>query len=298
MSEHEERAPGEVLIVGLGLLGGSLGLALRCRGWRVRGLARRPEHARAALAAGVADEAGVSGPELARGAAHVVLCLPISALADAYAGLAAVLAPRAVVSDVGSVKAPIVPRLDAIARRHGHRFVGAHPMAGAETAGMEHARADLYHAADVALCPGATADEPAVSDAAALWRAAGAHCVLMDPAIHDEMVGRTSHLPHVVAACLVHVALDAALPVERAFLAAGGFRDSTRVASGPPDMWTEILEANRGAVIAALDAMQQEIARVRRHLESADRGGLHRYLTDANARRGRWCRSREQACVE
>ena len=287
-NEESKSRPQEALIVGLGLLGGSLGLALRAAGWRVRALVRRPEHARAAVASGVADEAGAAPAEVARDAGLAVLCLPLSALEPVYRDLAGFLARQAVVTDVGSVKAPVVPRLDAIARTHGHRFVGAHPMAGAEKTGMDWARADLYQDAGVALCPGATADGEAVRQVTRVWEQAGAQCLVIGARLHDEIVSRTSHLPHLTAACLVHAALADTPGAEAALLSAGGFRDSTRIAAGPADMWTEILEENRAPVLSALRAMERELAAVARHLETDDRAGLHAYLAAARARRAEW----------
>jgi prephenate dehydrogenase len=263
-------APRTVAVLGLGLMGGSLALALRrpAYGWRVRGWGRRAETRALALQLGALDEAVDSPAEAVRGAALVVLCAPVRGIPDLAAACRPGLEPGAVVTDVGSTKVWIEAECARALDGSGAVFVGSHPMAGSEQAGLDIARADLYDGATVAVTGAAG---PAVEAVETLWSAAGARVVRMDAATHDEFAARISHAPHLAAALIV---LAAARPgVERERLAemiGPGFRDATRIAGGLPALWEDIVRTNPAPVLASLDALSGQVAAMRAAVAGGD----------------------------
>lgn len=259
-----------LLIVGLGLLGGSLGLALRDGPYRRLGFARRPETRVAALRCGAVDETGEDIAALLDRAELVVLALPIPATIEFIGRHAGDCRPGAVVTDVASIKGAVMAAAAAFAGT-GVSFVGSHPMAGTEKSGLAAAFAALYERADVFLVPPAGVDPAATAAVAALWRAVGARPVEIDPAAHDILVARTSHTLHILASALTLDVLDVADPAEKRRRFAGcatGFRDTSRIASSNPVMWREIIEENRAAVLAALGDFERRYARFRALIEA------------------------------
>lgn len=271
-------------IIGLGLMGGSLGLAARQRGlarWVV-GSARRARTRRLAIERGAVDEAVASPVEAIAGADFVVVCLPILAIPGALAAGAPHLARGAVVTDVGSTKGELAERCAPILRPHHAAFVGSHPIAGSEETGMESARADLYTGALTVVTPTGRVDG-ATRAVTAFWRAMGCRVVTMTAARHDRLIAATSHLPHMVAAALVESVLgDVRSGAER--LCGTGFRDCTRVAGGSPAMWHDILRTNRQAVGDALRNFEATIQRMIRQLDAGDFESLKTDLEHAQSR--------------
>ncbi|HUH13046.1 MAG TPA: prephenate dehydrogenase [Longimicrobiales bacterium] len=263
-------------IVGLGLMGGSLARALA-------GLPRPPEVAawspdpaeRArALAAGVLAHA----PERAEGvldADLVVYAVPLRALLSLMEAHASLWPPGAVVSDVGSLKAPVRD-----AAGPGAAYVGAHPMAGGHASGFDAARADLFEGARVWLTPGAGASPAEVAAVAGLWRALGARPETIDAHEHDRRMSLASHLPQAASSALaLALAEHAVAPAE---LGPGG-RDATRLAASSPDLWVELLLAARRADMAALDGFQHALAALRDAIERGDEPALRALLERARA---------------
>ena len=268
-----------VVVVGTGLIGGSLGLALRARVPGVRVVAVDVDGvAEAAVAAGAADEADTLARAMAR-ADVVVIAAPPSVSRGLVAEIAPHLPAHALLTDVGSVKAPF---LDA-ARRAGldpARVVGGHPMAGREVAGLAGADARLFENAAWVLCPAdPVASAAALTSLAALVQAVGARVVAMDADRHDRTAAAVSHVPQLAAVALVGAALGPDPDARR--LAGGGFRDVTRIASSPWPMWQGILSANRGPALAALDAFAASLADVRAALDRGDWPALERAFDDA-----------------
>jgi prephenate dehydrogenase len=266
-----------VAIVGIGLLGGSLGLALRerQRARHVIAVARRPETVRRALELGAAD-AGITDPGIGVLTADlVVLCTPVLTMPALVERFADSLKPGAVVTDVGSTKAVLCRELPL---RLGpeNPFVGGHPMAGSEQTGVEAARADLFVDATYLLTP--TAETPNhASDRLERWvRGLGARPVRLDPEVHDRAVAGISHLPHVVAAALASaVASETGVNRERLRqLIAGGFKSTTRIAASSPEMWRDICLTNRDALLETLKEFETELALFRRALEDRDGDSL------------------------
>jgi prephenate dehydrogenase len=260
-----DQRPRTLVIVGLGLMGGSLARAVKEAGlpWRVRGLARNPATRQAALAAGAIDEACGDAAGAALGADIVVLALPVRAVPDAARELGPHLAPGTVVTDVGSTKAALVGRVEAVLPA-GVPFVGGHPIAGTEESGFTASFAGLYRGARCLLTPGASSTPEAIAAVRGLWESVGMRVEIMDAATHDRILAVISHLPHVVAYALVNAAAaaDAALPGLLSYTG-GGFRDFTRIAASHPAMWRDICLDNREEVLAALDLFLAEAGRLR-----------------------------------
>jgi prephenate dehydrogenase len=263
-----------LVLVGVGLIGGSIGLAARRRGAaeHVVGVDRDPAVLEQALAAGILDE---GRPDLAGAAAAadlVVVCTPVDHISDRVLEAAAVCRPGTLLTDVGSTKAGIV---EAVRGRlpAGVAFVGSHPLAGSEKHGPGHARANLFEGRLVVLTPAADADDNALSRLRAFWQALGARVRLMEAREHDRALALTSHLPHLLAS-----ALAGTLPPDLYELTASGFRDTTRLASGNPALWTAIFAANRDAVLDALDLFEEQLRRLRRAVDEGDEASLNALL--------------------
>lgn len=283
-------AAGHVSILGVGLLGGSLGLALRQRGLaaRVTGHVRRAESVAAVLAAGAADAATTDLAAAVRGAGLVVLCTPVAQMGGLVRALAPHLAPGAVVTDVGSVKASVLAAVEAPLHAAGARFVGGHPMAGGEKTGVGAARAGLFDGAVCVVTPTPQTDPAAAEVVRGLWRGVGARVLDLAAEEHDALVARTSHLPHALAFALARYVLDPAAPPWQAQLCATGFRDTTRIAAGSPALWRDILLANRAHVLAALDGLGAQLAELRAAVAAEDAAAVEDFLKEASARRSAW----------
>lgn len=277
-------------ILGVGLLGGSLGLALRRRGLaaEVHGFVRRAETAREALRVGAVDQAGQDLAAVVSGADLVVFCTPVAQMAVLASDVVPHLLPGALVTDVGSVKSAVVAAVEGPVLGAGGSFVGSHPMAGSEKVGVSAAREDLFTGAVCVLTPTPATRLEASEGVRALWEGLGARLLWMDPEQHDTLVARSSHLPHLLASALAAYVLDPRQPPELSQLCASGFRDTTRVASGSPEMWRDIALANREAILAAMDGFDRFLGRFRSAVESADPMELEGLLRVAAQRRAAW----------
>jgi prephenate dehydrogenase len=275
-----------IAILGPGLLGGSIALKLRrLAGFHVSLWARRPEAVAEVIAAGCAD-AATTDLSLAVGDADlVVLCVPVGAMGELARAMVPSIRPDTIVTDVGSVKGRVQDELSTIFRGCG-RFVGSHPMAGSEHVGLKAARADLFDRATCIITPDRDTEPSALGEVTEFWQRLGCRVVELPASEHDECVALVSHLPHLVAATLVNTV---AARNPHAFQVVGpGFRDSSRVASGPPGMWTEILKENTRAVIEATDALIANLNDFRQILARPDGAAeLHGFLAAAKAIRDR-----------
>jgi prephenate dehydrogenase len=280
----------KVTLVGVGLMGGSLGLALKKRGLvgEVWGFVRRPEAVAECLALGVVDRANRSLSAAVAGADLVVLCSPLGEMPALVAEMAPHLAPGATVTDVGSVKASLVDQVEPVVQRAGAHFVGSHPMAGTEKSGPAHARVDLFEKAVCIVTPTAQSDSATVRTVSGLWEAVGGRVLSMTPAMHDDLVSRASHLPHVVAAELANYVLSPAHPKEQAQVCAGGFRDTTRIAAGSPVMWRDISMANRQNLARVLGVFIEDLQEFQRALSEGDVAAIEEFFKQARARREAW----------
>jgi len=278
-------APESVAIFGPGLMGGSLLMALRARSPQTKlgAWARRPEVIEELKKRGLIDFGGVDAAEVAAGCNLAVLCLPVDRLAQVAEAIKASLPPDTVVTDVGSVKEPVVEVLEKTFS--GACFVGSHPRCGSEEAGLAAARADLYEGAMCVVTPTPRSRPDALRAVTELWRSVGARTIEMDPAQHDRAAAVVSHVPHVAAALLVELVCGED-PRFRD-LCAGGFRDTTRIAAGSPDLWSAILSSNRRAVAASLRKFGDSVTKVREILEKNDSAALRAMLEHAAENRAR-----------
>ena len=242
--------PRRAEVIGTGLIGGSVAAALRERGWHVSGSDLDADTLSDALDLGILD---ATGPD--PDSELVVVAVPVGSVPAAAADA---LARGAVVTDVGSVKAPVV---DTVAHP---RFVGGHPMAGSEALGVRGARSDLFEGATWALTPTSSTDPEALALVHGVVRSLGAEVVTLAPAQHDRLVATVSHVPHLAAATLMGVA-DQRASEHAALLrlAAGGFRDMTRIAAGDPGIWLDICRDNRDAILEVLDGYLDSLAGMR-----------------------------------
>ena len=266
-----------VAILGVGLIGGSLGQALRRRhrgrSYRVIGVGRHLDRLKKARSLGAIDELTTDLKAGVRDADIIVLCVPVQTIVPLAARIAPFAKPGAVITDVGSVKQTIVRGMKkALGRRKDVSFVGAHPMAGLEVTGVANAKADLFRGATCVLTPGSA---PATALVRRMWTDAGADCISLSPKLHDEWIAVTSHLPHLLAFALFAQVWDASRADPRVrSLVAGSFRDMTRVAGSDPDLWTGILDMNRSALKKAFDGLTRQA----KALSSRRRAALHLQL--------------------
>jgi prephenate dehydrogenase len=266
-----------LVIVGVGLIGGSAGQAARTRSVtrRVVGVGRSSASLAAARRAGCIDDGTTDLAAAVREADLVLVCTPVDRVVDHVRAAAAACRAGTVITDAGSTKDTIVRTLDG-APPQGVRFVGGHPLAGSEKRGPEHACPDLFQDRLVILTPTPRTDAAAVRWVEEFWRALGARVLRLSPQDHDDAVAITSHLPHLVAAALANT-----LPEELQSLTATGFRDTTRVAAGDPELWSAIFAQNRGAVLAALGRLEQRLGDYRHAIEHDDMTTLRRLLAEA-----------------
>jgi prephenate dehydrogenase len=284
-STHLERMPASprVAIVGVGLIGGSIGLALRERGLasEVVGVGRRASSLDKALAHGTIDRGTTNLVDGTAEADWVVVATPVAGIADAVLSVARTSA-RATITDAGSTKAAICRELRAQSTRSepplslGGRFVGSHPLAGDHRTGPEHARADLFVDRTVVVTPEDDTPPGLVERAKEFWESLGAHVELLSPEEHDRALAATSHLPHLVAA-----ALAGATPDEWLRLAATGWADTTRIAAGDAGLWTQIFSQNRAAVLDALRRFEHKLAVLAEAIDQDDPAAINAQLLEA-----------------
>jgi prephenate dehydrogenase len=280
----------KITLVGVGLLGGSLGLALKQRrlAGSVVGFVRRAASVKECERCRAVDRATRDLEEAAGGADLVVLCTPLAQMPALVLHLRPALKEGAVVTDVGSVKGTVVGDLEPLVAQAGGAFIGSHPMAGAEKTGVTAARSDLFVNAVCVVTPTPRSEPGALRAVEHLWKSVGARLLRLTPEAHDQWVSRTSHLPHVMAAQLANFVLGPEHPKAQTLLCANGFRDTTRIASGSPEMWRDIALANRENLLEALAAFGAGLKDFRRVLQSGDAARITRFFEDAKQRRDRW----------
>lgn len=261
-----------VAIIGLGLLGGSLGLALRDRLPQVAttGYDRDPATRRRAAERGLVGTVCETAAEAVAGADLVVLCVPVGAMGEAARELAPALASHAVISDVGSSKQSVARALaEALP---GHTVIPAHPVAGTEQSGPDAGFSTLFHQRWCILTPAPDAPAAAVADLTALWESLGAKVEIMDPAHHDVVLAVTSHIPHLIAYTIVGTASDLEDVTQSEVIkySAGGFRDFTRIAASDPTMWRDVFLSNREAVLEVLGRFSEDLTALQRAIRNGD----------------------------
>jgi len=267
----------QVTIIGVGLIGGSVGLAVHARklAARVVGVGRDSKTLARAVELGAIDSFTVELSAGVKDADLVVVCTPVDRIAEVILAAMPHVRSGTIFTDAGSTKQNILSSLAGRLPEH-VAYVPAHPLAGAEKAGVEHARADLFESRITITTPGPKADPKAVGRVEAFWESLGTRVVRMLPGDHDCILASTSHLPHAVASGVAAVTPTDWLP-----LTAGGFRDVTRIAAGDPELWAAIFLANCDPVLAALSAFTARMADLTRLLNAGDGPGIVRWLTEA-----------------
>ncbi len=270
-----------VAIVGVGLIGGSIGMALRQRGLAdvVVGIGRNSASLRTARRVGAVTTTTV---DLAKGVANadiIVVCTPVHRIVDRVREAAKHCPEGALITDAGSTKQAIVEALDGALPR-GCRFLGSHPLAGSEKTGAMHARADLFEGRIVVLTPTKNTQAKDYDELESFWSALGSVVIQMSPEDHDLALAVTSHVPHLLAA-----ALAACLPEHWFRLTGTGVLDTTRIAAGDPDLWTHIVLQNRDNVLAGLSRFEREVAALRAAIENRDEDRLRELLALAKKNR-------------
>jgi prephenate dehydrogenase len=271
-----------VVIVGLGLIGGSLAQSLRKTGFarRISAYGHRDASLKKGVELGVIDDYSLDLDEALAGADLVVIGAPTLKAADLLTEVLEIVPPATVVTDVASVKSNLVS-----AAPDAGNFVPGHPIAGSERSGVTASRADLFEGHRVILTPTAATNPEALELVRAVWESTGAEVVEMDVAAHDAILAATSHLPHVLAYALVDALAQSEVSEDIFRFAAGGFRDFTRIASSDPVMWRDIAIANRVELLRAIDGFAEHLQRLRTAVAEADAETLHATFTAAKSAR-------------
>ena len=280
-------------VLGVGLIGGSLALALKKAGQvaHVVGAGRGRANLDQAMALGVVDTIAMSPAEAVQGADVVLLAMPVGAMSEVMKGIAPHLSSTAVVTDAGSTKQDVVAAARAALGRHAGQFVPGHPIAGAEHSGVTAARADLFQGRQVILTPLPENAPAIVERVATLWQACGATVGNMSAETHDHVFAAVSHLPHLAAFALVDE-LAARNNANLYFEYAGsGFRDFTRIAASHPEMWRDIALANRAPLLQELDAYILALTELRNRLSDSDGSALESLFARASQARKAWGQS-------
>ena len=293
----------KLVVVGVGLIGGSCALALKRAGavGEVVGVGRTRPNLDAALARSVIDRACTLDDDWARETADadvVLIATPVAQFPALFASMADAIGVATVVTDAGSTKQDVIAAARAAFAAQLPRFVPGHPIAGTEHTGAAAAFASLFEGRNVVLTPLAETASDAIDLIALLWQTCGARVTTLEPMRHDAVFAAVSHLPHVLAFALV--AELAARPDAAAYFdhAASGFRDFTRIAAGSPEMWRDIALANRAALLAEMDRYGDALGRARALVAAGDGEGLAALFHRASVARRAWELRRTQPVVE
>lgn len=280
----------KISVIGAGLLGGSLGLAIRQRkvAASVHAYVRRAESVAEVLEAGAATQATLDLGEAVKDAKLVILCTPLGHMRELAEKMRPHLKPGTIITDVGSTKENVVRELEPVFASVRCHFVGSHPMAGSEKTGVKAARAELFNNAVCLVTPTMRSDADAVCAVLNFWKAIGAQTIKMSPELHDDLVSRSSHLPHVVAAELANYVLSPVHPKEQSLVCATGFRDTTRIAASSPEMWRDISLANRKNLIRVLGVFIEDLQEFQHALERQDKKAIEEFFANAKERREHW----------
>jgi prephenate dehydrogenase len=266
-----------ISILGVGLMGGSVGLACRqvASNLQINGYSYRTEELEQAIQCGAIDRGSADAAVAVDGADLVILCTPVGLFGKMLGEIAPALKTGAIVTDVGSTKRTVVAQARQLLPA-GARFVGSHPMTGGEKHGIENARADLLEGAVCIVTTTDGTDAAALETVERFWRSLRMRTVRMTPQVHDQLTGDISHLPHAAAAALVRVQSRQSIA-----LAARGFLDTTRIAGGDAALWKDILLENRDNLRGGIVRLQAELQRLLEHLDSGDSAAVQDWLSAA-----------------
>lgn len=280
----------QVTIIGVGLIGGSLGMILRRKGLatRVIGVGRRVENLKAAVELGAIDRYVVDSKDAVRDADLIVLATPVDTYDRHLKEWASCLKKGAIVTDVGSVKGFLVEQAER-AMPTGVHFVGAHPIAGKEKTGVAAGSAELFMGARCIVTPTHTTDPQALEQIRMMWQETGSVVLTMEPHLHDRILGAVSHLPHVAAFALINALAeirDQQIPsLDLASHSGGGLRDTTRIAASSPEMWRDIFLWNRENVVTFIEAYERSLGQLKQLIRVGDAAGIEKELERARGER-------------
>ncbi len=287
----------KLVIVGVGLIGGSFALALRKAGLakHITGIGRSQANMQRAIELGVIDEIASDTAAALHNADLVFLAMPVGQTAATMERIAPYLHAHTLITDAGSTKQDVVTAArHYLPLQNRHHFVPGHPIAGAEHSGVQAAQAGLYNNKHVILTPLPETAVEAIERIQQLWQTCGANVSLMPADEHDRVLAATSHLPHLLAFTLMnHINHSTDHPENLLRFAGSGFRDFTRIASSSPEMWRDICLANREALLEQIEAYQRELDSLREMLKTHDGEGLGQVFSQARVMREDWLRSKE-----
>jgi len=282
-----------IAIIGLGLIGGSIGLALKQADWQkaeIVGYVRRSELRPMALSSGAVDNVESSLKATVRGADLIIIATPVLTIKDIFSQIAADLPPDSIVTDTASTKVQVMRWAEELLPPR-TSFVGGHPMAGQETSGIKAAEADLFHNCVYCLTPATQAKPAAVQTVADMVKALGATSLTISADEHDNLVAGISHLPLLLSIALVSATTQSPSWEQMSRLAAGGYRDLTRLASGNPEVNAHICLSNQAPIISWIDKFSEELQRLRKFLANGD-SEIEKFLVMASEARRKWLEKR------
>ena len=280
----------KVTIVGVGLIGGSLGMILKKNGLaeQVVGVGRTVENLELAVKLEAIDRYEQDPEQAMPGTDLVVLATPIESYASHLKRWGPLLEEGTIVSDVGSVKGPLVEQAESL-MPNGVHFVGAHPIAGKEKSGVGAATVDLYQQALCLLTPTPQTNPEALEKIRALWESAGSTVRLIDPFLHDWILGAVSHLPHITAFVLMNALSDLQQQTEDDVnlfnFSGGGLRDTTRIAASSPEMWRDIFLWNKDNLVKMIESLEEHLKRMKSYIQQHDEAGVEHEIAKAREAR-------------
>jgi prephenate dehydrogenase len=286
----------KIVIFGVGLIGGSVALALKKAGStaQIVGLGRSTESLQTALALGVIDVASTDVASAVQNADLILIATPVAQTPAILKAIQPHLSPNTIITDAGSTKSDVLAYAQATLGAQAKQFVGGHPIAGAEKSGVSAATVDLYSNKNVVLTPIQDNSVDAIQQVKNLWQSCGANVSEMSAATHDSIFAAVSHLPHLLAFALVDDIASRPNAEQLFGFAASGFRDFTRIAGSHPEMWRDISLANKTALLSELIAYQAELAQLKQLLENEDGAGLQALFERASTARNAWAKRKEQ----
>lgn len=286
----------KIVIFGVGLIGGSVALALKKAGStaQIVGLGRSTESLQTALALGVIDVASTDVASAVQNADLILIATPVAQTPAILKAIQPHLSPNTIITDAGSTKSDVLAYAQTTLGAQAKQFVGGHPIAGAEKSGVSAATADLYSNKNVVLTPIQDNSVDAIQQVKNLWQSCGANVSEMSAATHDSIFAAVSHLPHLLAFALVDDIASRPNAEQLFGFAASGFRDFTRIAGSHPEMWRDISLANKTALLSELNAYQAELARLKQLLENEDGAGLQALFERASSARNAWAKRKDQ----
>ncbi|HVY06323.1 MAG TPA: prephenate dehydrogenase/arogenate dehydrogenase family protein [Burkholderiales bacterium] len=282
----------KLVVIGVGLIGGSVAIALRKAGSvdRIVGVGRGRANIQRALELGVIDESASDAALAARDADVVLVAVPVQQTEAVLRSLDAAASSKTLITDAGSTKRDFVSAAGRLLPGHLANVVPAHPIAGAELTGVDAANANLFVDRNVVLTPLPESAQESVDRIEALWKTCGARVSRMTPTRHDQVFSAVSHLPHMLAYALVHMIATRPDAAELFGFAAGGFRDFTRIASSSPEMWRDIATTNREALLEDLASYQNQLSHLADLIRDSSAEQLGEIFQTARDARNAWLR--------